>query len=305
MRLSSLLSLVGLCGCNAAFGIGDLTFEEATGVGSTSATGGAGGGESTGGTGGEGGTGGLGGAGGTDPTGLSDDGLLARYFFDDARRGMAPTTALDASPNDVHLSIVFDNGELLWDTLNDNAGLRWPNPGADGSAQVIDVSDTPLGEGLAGSPTATVEVVARIDAVTGTSSRLFDIGHAAQTQLSLGSDILGSFEVRLADTAMGTFSSTDAIGTRQVYHLVIDLDAMGRKAVALYADGAPHPTMSRHAVMTMGIPIDSLDAFVVGNRLDGNRSIEGFIGYVALYDVPFDDARIADHTARLLASDDP
>ena len=50
---------------------------------------------------------------------------------------------------------------------------------------------------------------------------------------------------------------------------------------------------------------DPLDAFVVGNRLNGGRSIGGFIGYVAVYSQAFDDARIAAHAARLLASDDP
>lgn len=303
MRLSVATALVSLCGCNAAFGIGDLSFDDPTGSGgaATSGTGGA----ATGvGGNGDGGSTGVGGAGGRAPSGFSDDGLLVRYFFDDGGAGVMPATALDASPNGVDLSMVYVGGVPIWDTLEGNAGLRWLSPGQRGAAQRLDVVDTPLGVALAGSPTATIEIVARVADVVSTTSRLFDIGQEAQGSLSLGSPTLGTFEARLADQTVATFSAT-APDLRHVYHLVVDLNAADTEEMALYADGAPLPTISRNVVTASAIPIAPLDALVIGNHVDENRSIEGFIGYAAIYDTAFDDARIAAHVTRLLASDDP
>jgi hypothetical protein len=295
---------------------------------STGGDGGAGGGATTtiastssSGGGGAGGDGGTGGTGGEAPLALVDTSLLVRYFIDEAPSGDGPSQLLDATMSPLPLSIDYpDDDGMRFVTEDEHIGLTWDAAGVLGKA-------THGIEGklltLDNAVHATIEVVARVDAASTLGSRLLHIGTDSESALTLAVshpdelnpiDVPSRLEMRTRTTTKEglvfryAFFDADLSGGRTVIHAVYDSqrdDPLERIRIfqdgvllTRQADGRPN------AELNEDLFIDASQILVVGNRDNGQRSIEGTIFYAALYRAALDEEEIANNVEALLARDD-
>lgn len=322
------LMALALAACNAMFGVDGLSYEPTatqSGGGATSsaasgrgaATGTSSGGAATSATGGGGGSTSAtssGGGGGAPPT-LSNDGLVVRYYVDEADSGMAAGALEDAAPNPLDLPIVSDP-ELVYVELSDNRGLRWTT-GSVGRAS-LQVDGTKIAQQLNTATSATIEVVAAMGATQNWVARMVEIAPpgAVGSNLALlledGTSQL-TLEVNNANggaerAAFWDYNLVDDV--RHVIHAVVDTSEANSLARArLYVDGAAITDMNvTGTLVPLGqnepLTVGANDYLTVGNTPDGNRAFVGRIFYVAIYDVALDDQDIANHTVVLSNSDD-
>ena len=243
------------------------------------------------GTGGSGAAGGSGGAsnssssstGGTlDPV-LDDDGLVVRYYLDEADSGQDVLQVLDSAPNPLDLTLHY---VPLMEFTGEpgRRGIYFPDQGLDGRATTL-VDGTKVHEMLNGGTQATLEVVLTAEAFHESASRLLHIGSGTQSgSLTLSArnkNRLGFFWQDY--TNMGEFDVVLA-PERVVLHGVLNSDATEESERAkVFYNGSP-------AVNTLPVwpganqPIDITDGdfLGIGNREVGGRSINGIIHYAVL-----------------------
>jgi hypothetical protein len=280
----------------------------------TGGTAGAGGG--VGGTSATGGNGGQANSGGgptmTHPGVLADDGLIARYYLDEAASGQGPTDALDAAPDplDLALRYVGDPVTLMpvmsYTEDDGNRGLAFTTQGLDDVAFVA-VDQTKVAMALQGGTTMTYEVVATIKEVNSSSSRLMHVGTNQDHTLSLETSGLSfiSLEVNSLGSSQAPAPLPD-LG-RAVYHGVLDTAvAEPSERVKLYANGSRIPTLTVATMLDQDTPIDlgTGKFFAIGNREEGGRTIQGVIYYAAVYQSALTPEQVAQNTALLLIDDD-
>jgi hypothetical protein len=266
------------------------------------------------------------------PGNLVDDGLVARYYLDEAASGQQPSEALDAASDPVHLTIRYSNAN------EGGAGGGGSGPGTGGmapaatyiedgeghrglhfpAAEMTDVAYTKIAgtkftADLNTKKTATYEVVADIVAVSSSLSRLSHIGTGTGHTLSLETDSPSLIQFTLNDDH-GHYASTQLgqLG-RAVYHAVLDIEATDPKhRVKFYVNGSRILTLSPNENLDMNttIELDPAAYYCIGNRYeidedDGRgRSIQGTIYYSAIYKTPFTADQVLHNTAVLLVSDD-
>ncbi|XXY12969.1 LamG-like jellyroll fold domain-containing protein [Sorangium sp. So ce216] len=304
---------VGSVGSGGAGGSGS-----GTGGGQSSAGGGGTGGSGAGAGGGESASGG-GGAGGSDcastSTCLADDGLVARYFLDEAAAGVAPAQVEDAAGAPVPLALT--HGEEMSFSADGAAhsGLSWTATAADSRASAP-IDGTKIHAALHGSGTATVEAVLRIAEVIVDGSRIIHIGSGTESgRFTLRSEHLGQLELWWNGNNCG--GAWDAqLPARGVVHVVLDTTVQepAEDRVRLYINGVPAPRSdpvlgycAMHArVPPAGATLDLAEGrhLVLGNREIGGRSFSGALYYAALYAKALTPAEIERNVAALLASDD-
>lgn len=304
-----------------------LTGGSATGPGGSS-SGGFGGAGAAGGAGALGGMGGTGatgaggstGGGGTGNTGgvLSDDGLLVRYYLDEAAQGTTPTAALDVAPAPLPLPIQYV-GQMEYTEEAGHRGMHWPVAGEDGGPHVP-ISGTKL-LGLSGSTTGTIEAVSRIEQVSNNGSRLVHIGFDSGWSFTIGA----SFELvepSMTISAPEYFilegvGATASFGAhfdygfdpdqRFVVHFVFDSEqAEIEERIRFYLDGQrldPND-LTDFPVLGETILLEGTESIGLGNRAIGGRAVRGTLFYGAYYSTALSEATIAEHVAVLLASDD-
>ncbi|WP_437923319.1 LamG-like jellyroll fold domain-containing protein [Sorangium sp. So ce291] len=333
MRASLLIvSLQLLAACAPELRLGELPGsgpgagggESASGGGGAGGSGpGTGGGQSSaggGGTGGSGaGAGGGGGAGGSDcastSTCLADEGLVVRYFLDEAASGVAPAQVEDAAGAPVPLALT--HGEEMRFSADGAAhsGLSWTATAADSRASAP-IDGTKIHAALHGSGTGTVEAVLRIADVVVDGSRIIHIGSGQESgRFTLRSEHLGQLELWWNGNNCG--GAWDAeLPERGVVHAVLDTTVQepAEDRVRLYINGAPaprsNPVLGYCAMHARVPPLDAtLDLaegrhFVLGNREIGGRTFSGALYYAALYAKALTPAEIERNAAALLASDD-
>ncbi len=279
-----------------------------SGVGGSDVGGSDVGGSDVGGSGGSSG-GGAGGAGGASvaPLALFDDGLVARYYIDEADMGQAPPQLLDSAPGAVKLALDLNyTAEMEYAGPDGRRGLHSTAYGADGRASVL-VNGTKIQQRLAGSVTATLEVVVTADALHLSSSRFIHVGTGTESgylTLSAPSSTRVLFYWRKY-TLLGEYVVPLHSG-RMVIHAVFDSSRTneGERArlyfngtEALRVGGTP-PQLNQ----SIQIPDDTY--FTVGNRAVGGRSFLGTSHYAAVYDVAMPPARVVHHAHVLLVNDD-
>lgn len=235
---------------------------------------------------------------------VEDGGLVARYYLDEADSGKTPTEALDAAPAPIDLTLEYMAGnEMTYTELPTGRGLRWMAPGTRGSANV-DVDATKLAGALEGTTTMTVEIVARVDAVTNANSRILWIGSGNSLgRVAFSSETQDVIRFFVNDVERASFSLP--FGARHVIHAVYD-SALPTDKVKLYVDGAIiAPTLGTAPSNNETVNGLGGDSFFLGNRVGPDpRSFGGVLGYAAIYDVAFDAARVAQHASTLAVSDD-
>ncbi len=272
------LTLAG-AGCNLVSGLSD--FDVAGGRGGGGAGGTGVGGEGVGGTGG-------------DAT-LVDEGLIVRYFLDEAESGVAPT-ALDASGSGLDLSIDA-SANLVFAAEDGHRGLRWAIAESSGRASRDGVAD-----GLDQGREVTFELVM---ALGGTSnfSRVIHVGAAAADgRLAVG--LLGNaLGLRINDSDAARWPYGDV--ARHVVHVCVDTgDADNARRARLFVDGVPREPNNSAPLEGVTFSIAPGTPFVLGNRGQEDRSPVGTLFYAAVYDRALDAEEIANNAALLAASDD-
>lgn len=277
--------------------------------GTTPGTGGAGGagGSSTGGA--PAGPGGSGGGGGITihPGVLVDDGLVARYYIDEADTGQTPTELVDHAPMPLNLAITYAPTMQFAVDAAGHRGLRFDLEGADGRASTA-VDGSKLVGALQTSTTATIELVADVQGVTDVNSRIVYIGLDAEAgRFSLTSDLPTRLYLFGNDQELYASAAIDLPGTgRCVVHAVLDTaqtDPLDRARI--YVNGSPLPNFDGTAP-ALDTPLDLGVGrhFVIGNREISGRTIRGMIYYTALYSTALSDVQVVQNALLLLESDD-
>jgi len=338
------LALLLLTGCNAAYGLDDLSYSEERWESPPSTSEGAGSGGS------------MGGAGGA-PV-LVDNGLVARYFIDDtALPNEVVTTLADATDDEtLALNIDYgtpsgeggaggaggagaaggaggagDAGELPLSLTGDDGfrALSWNRieSNARASAEVRDVPGNKLHSELDGKEQATLETVVKLDQVSSQRSRIVHFGSGGEGgRLSLGSwqDRYSVCESRDGTPGVDAFWNYKLLGCwpvpfneRVVLHLVIDTRAPSPDdKTKLYCDGIPvrtiaideHGDKSEPASggLDLRLDDDNLATYLVlGNREIGARSFIGELYYAAVYNKALTESEVETNAELLLERDDP
>ncbi|WP_437720344.1 LamG-like jellyroll fold domain-containing protein [Sorangium sp. So ce861] len=268
--------------------------------------------------GGEGGSAG-GGAGGLDcaldSSCLTDDGLVARYFLDEAATGSAPTQVEDAAAAPMPLALTYGPEMSFAADGAAHTGLSWTAAGADGRASAL-IDGTKIQSAMQGTTAGTIEAVLRIAEVVEGGSRIVHIGMDAEGgRLTLRSETPGqivfwwngdfcggAWDVELPDRAVmhGVFDSTVQEPAADRVRLYINgVPARRRNSVGGYCG-------MHVSVPPLGTTLDFPDGrhLVLGNRELGGRTFSGALYYAALYARALTAAEIERHAAALLQGDD-
>lgn len=254
---------------------------------------------------------------GEPPPMLVDEGLLVRYFLDEAAGGQGPKYALDAAPDPLDLPLVYDMGAMnpVYAEQRGHRGLRWPMAGLHGRA-TLPVADTKVQTALQNRTAATLELVVDIDAVTLLGSRLVHVGRSFEMgHFTLRSSALDRLEFYWKGNNLAGVWPVDWAGLgRAVVHVVLDTgqpEPIHR--VRLYVDGAAvadgmdislvHPNQNE----AVAIPTDPNIPlyFALGNRgADGDRSFQGTLYYAAIYATALSETQLQQNAEILAGSDD-
>ena len=282
------------CGCHLLAGSYD--------IGGTGGSGGEGGG--TGGSGAEGGA--EGGKGGEGPS-LIEDGLVARYFLDDATEGTDPLQARDSGPAPLlNLDINYFDQELMWVTVDGNTGITWDNINS-GTKLSTAIDGTKVADALQDVTAATLEIVARVDEARTEETCIFWVGSGADAgRFALVTPDLNTLRFRQGSTGTLWGEWTVDITSRTVYHVIVDtLQSTAPQRMRLFVDGVEQsniasPLPMEGAMVGIGNSVD----LVLGNREDGGRSLAGVLFYAAIYDRALGGDEIEANAAVLSTSDD-
>jgi hypothetical protein len=235
--------------------------------------------------------------------GLIDEGLLARWFLDEAAFGTVPTQTADAADEPFDLPIDFASGDLAWTEENGHRGLRWMVAGGDGAPlRAIAGSKFDM---LQGRRRATIEIVASVEQVISQDSRLFHIGTGADAgDFTLRSDDLNELEFVLEGQSVAAWAVDLPMLGRAVFHVVFDTtQVMPENRVRLYVNGGlEEPVSSSPPELNAGVQLSQSPYLSLGNR-DGDRSIEGAVYYAAFYASALGVKQI-EYNATLLFEDD-
>ncbi|WP_437565958.1 LamG-like jellyroll fold domain-containing protein [Sorangium sp. So ce542] len=297
------------------------------GGGGSSAAGGdalsGGGGAAGGGTAGAGaaagGGSGGGGAGGLDcaldASCLTDDGLVVRYFLDEAATGSAPAQVEDAAAAPMPLALTYGPEMSFAADGAAHRGLSWTAAGADGRASAL-IDGTKIQSALQGTVAGTIEAVLRVAEVVEGGSRIVHIGMDAEGgRFTLRSETPGQIVLWWnGDFCGGAWDAE--LPERAVMHGVFDSTVQEPAAdrVRLYINGAParrRNSVGGYCGMHVSVPplgttLDFPDGrhLVLGNRELGGRTFSGALYYAALYARALTAAEIERHAAALLHGDD-
>ncbi|MEX1362472.1 MAG: LamG-like jellyroll fold domain-containing protein, partial [Nannocystaceae bacterium] len=235
---------------------------------------------------------------------IIDDGLLARWWIDEAEMGQTRLLLADAVLPPLSLSVLYVNQWPTFTELEGSRGLYWGMSGRSGRA-LAPIAGSKIDLQLNGRTTATFELVVAVQDVVSETSRLFHIGTGSATDLAIGSEALDRLEVRWTGGTRLQFD-TSLTGSIQIIHVVVDTDqATATDRVRAYVDGNP---LTRNNETTVaegaGLPLQPTSSLVLGNRADGQRSIAGSLHYAAIYLEAFDASQVMANAQVLKASDD-
>lgn len=287
----------------------------AGGEGGAGAEGGVSSGGSDGGTGGVGGLGGAGGAGGASSV-LTDRGLVARYFIDEADSGQMPSALADAAPNPVDLPLTYDP-VMSYVGGGSGRGIEWSIGFHDGFASES-IDGTKFRNDLEGTTQVTLEVVFDAEGSAGNADLVFQFQREGDPNADLGISVRDAQypsiefndDVAGADVAAVFDVNVVSIG-RTVVHVVIDTtEATTEDRIRLWVDGVEAAPFTVFPIAIL--PPDLNETLVfhpttelnLGNRPTGDRPFRGQIFYAAVYSAAFTPQEIQDNLAILTLNDD-
>lgn len=274
--------------------------------GAGSSTGGAGTGASGAAGGASGGQGGQG-TGGAAPIGdLVSDGLVARWFVDEASSGQAPTALVDGTSNPMNVDLVYTD-YMSFSESGGNRGLSWSAAGVDGAARVP-ADGTKAYAAIDGATQLTVELVVASSGVVDAGTRFVSIGTDMEWEpFAVLARSTNAIDFRMNSTDRSARWSVDlGDGQRRVFHFVVDTSAADQTdRIVAFIDGAPGNRIDGNSPgQGEAFALGSGRTFLIGNREGGSRSVQGTIYYVALYDRAMSVAEVENNATALEAFDD-
>lgn len=236
---------------------------------------------------------------------LIDEGLLARWYVDEAAEDQRPTHVLDSQPPAVDLALMYDNGSPSYTTIDDNRGLRWADQGLSGRPQAP-IGGTKLLDQLGGATQATFELVLAAQSFDPEASRFIHFGSGGGSgDFVIAARNADELEVRWPFMPDRKFDASFD-GSRQVLHVVVDTTlAAPEDRFRAYLDGVELSRQDANAPgQGSGMQLQGSSSVVLGNRSDGQRSFGGTLGYAAIYRVAFDPGDVQANAEALLMHDD-
>ncbi len=234
---------------------------------------------------------------------LLDDGVLARWFVDDAGAGQVARSVGDgvAAGLDLELVVVDDHPQFVEDSQG-NRGLQWTGDSAAGRAEAL-LGDSALGQALMTTPQLTLEMVIELEQVNGDRADLFAIGSAPSVGIGLAAMNLDEIEL-LWDEQTVARLPVPGLGERHVLHMTIDTEAAGPQ-VRGYLDGEPQ-TLLDMVPLSGGsqLPVPGGSSVALGSRPGGISVFRGRVYYCAIYSIALDDAQVANNAIVLFDDDD-
>lgn len=241
---------------------------------------------------------------GEDSQGLSDVGLVARYFLDEAASGSAPAVAFDAAEEPFPLPLEYVENTMHYASAFGHRGLAFDMAGADDGARAP-IAESKF-EGLEGVTELTFEVVVRLDDAVGSDSRLVHFGGTGSGTATLSSNDPNQLQFAWNDTVVRDWDySAFSDGVAHVVHLIVDTNAgSDASRVRLLVDGNELPANNLAAIEPGEAAVLANNAiFALGNR-NQDRAMQGILFYAAIYGVPISDGTVASHVSLLTANDD-
>ena len=293
------------------------TYEPTPSSETTTAGGGSGGvGGHAGGAGGSAGSTPTGGSGGTNTAGggsplpaLVDDGIIVRYYLDEAADGQQPMELGDSAPGPLPLPISWQPEMGYVQDGKGNRGLEWTQAGANGMASA-GVDGTKIVTALHGSTVGTIEVVVDFKA-TGAD------GACARMSTIATANVAGSFALCAPSITRAQFGidtsyrggewEVDFLGRgRLVLHAVLDTAQTDENLRArLFLDGAEVPRIGGTAPQQdQPLDLGVGSSYVIGNRPEGGRTPNGRVYYAAMYSVALTTEQILQNAGVLVSHDD-
>lgn len=241
----------------------------------------------------------------TGPTGpaLGDDGLLVRYFLDEAPAGSGPAFALDSAEDPLNLPLEYLESVMHYVSDGGRRGLAFDEAGRDDAAR------GPIGatkvETLEGTYELTIEVLVRVDAAVGGGSRIVHVGRNNASALALAATGPDELEARWNGVAVRRWDISAYQGASHVMHLVADTAALNPASrFRLLIDGVElNPAVAATLPEDAPLVIEDDSILALGNRQQ-DRTFRGVLFYAAIYDYAILDDTIAEHVGALQRSDD-
>jgi len=317
---------------SAVVGVGcgfdwDALDPRATTASSSSASAGGGGtagGAAVGGAGGNGGSpvtsgGGAAGGGAGGGSALSDEGVLARFFLDEAGRGQTPADVADVVAG-LTLPITYDGTSPVFIASPTGRGLRWNSQTT--TAKVSGpVGSGALRSGLDGAQQLTIELVVEVEDTPIEQARMLQVSTVNSASGDVGVQLepgSGRVAVDFNDDVSG--ADVNAVWERSllgvgraVLHVVLDTtEAEVEDRAVLYvndarvAAGAPGPVPLNPIAAGDALSISSAHVLTIGCREAATpRPFPGTISYVAIYQGVMGDAVRENNVEVLVGTDDP
>ena len=238
------------------------------------------------------------------PIALVDDGLLGRYYLDEAAIGTAPTEVVDHAPDPLPLPISYAGDQMAYDEVGRNRGLRWRQAELDAGAGRR-VVGTKL-EQIDGAPQATIEVVVDVEAVTNHGSRFCHFGRGeAGGDFSMRAEEMDRVRVWVNDRESEVWPTDLGVGRRVLTAVYDPALADPSDQLRLYVDGSevvPESESPQH--LGRAIALRDQAVLALGNRPAGARSFAGVLYYAAVYTHALTPEQVANNAELLLVSDD-
>lgn len=249
-------------------------------------------------------------------TDLVSDGVMVRYFIDEAVAATPPV--LNDATGELPLDLVYEVGIMQFVEIDGNRGLSWIDSETTAAA-VAPISGSAL-ETLGGHTAVTVELVLTLDHVRSGAHPLWIGGEGTAEDPAEHFDIRlnepdaadpCNFHFRLGDSSAGRWLVP--LGERVVIHALLDSRLPEADRARLFINGGPGAAPGGEAPIRCVnnvdpgelLPIANTDVLVLGNqRFATGKALPGVLYYAAVYDRALTDEEVADNAARLLCNDD-
>lgn len=239
---------------------------------------------------------------------LTNQGLVVRYLLNEAASGAGPETVMDYAADPLPLTIDYGGAaNMSFTEESTGRGLRWNAAGSPGTASAA-IDGTKVYDALHGKSQATIEIVAKFDAITGDASRIFHIGMGAEGgRFSLQSFATDRIQFKWNDdVVLGNWPLNFSKSGRCVIHVVLDT-ARNTPAnrVRLFVDGTlVGANLGVEPPHFATIDIGPGRSLYLGNREGLMRSFAGSLYYAALYQRALPEAEVMAHADYLGTNDD-
>jgi hypothetical protein len=236
---------------------------------------------------------------------LVDDGLLVRYFIDEAASGQTPIRLEDSAPAPLTLLLTYTSVLSFTEPATDHRALRW-STASDNARASAPIIGTKISTVLDPSKTFTLEIVADLRGVGSGEVRLISVAEGTTTygSIALITNDLVSLRLHLGTSTI--YWPVPFTQGRLVLHAVVDTDlATAVDRAVFYVNGAVVPRSGGTSpIQGYTPPLLLSDYLTVGNVEGAGRSPEGDIFYAAIYTKALSPQQVAANAQQLAVSDD-